>query len=154
MHIRIQPDIETNVVSSELNEAPVKSQRDVAELALANDMSLYLCSIYPNHRWAVCVDSRHGIAKVIEADLMPPELAYVILLRDINYSYKKAQAVLRRAGGEILERCRMSRERQTAMQVQDSIDAADKTPRGHVVIDTNNAANWCGEKNKTGGVIQ
>ena len=79
-----------------------EAQRETSEAVLANDMSYFLAQTYPNHSWAVCVDSVGGIAKIIEKDLMQPNMPYVINLKDSNYSHKKLQKMLVTAGGELL----------------------------------------------------
>ena len=123
-----------------------KSQRETAEVVMANDLSQYLCFLYPNHAWAVNVDTDGGIIRVIEADLMDTTVPYVINLNDCMHSAKKMQKMIMIAGGEILERLKLSRDRRKLSAVIDSKEALQTNLKGNAILDTHGCKNWVGGK--------
>ena len=118
-------------------------KRATAEFVLANDISNYLCHHYPGHKWAVAVDTHQGIIKILEPDLQEANLPYIIRQQDVT-NYKKLQKMAMKAGGEILERCRISRERQRVSSVQDRIMGVDRDIRGVPLFDKRGNVNWVG----------
>ena len=123
-----------------------KSQREKAEVVMANDLSQYLCFLYPNHAWAVNVDTDGGIIRVIEADLMDTTVPYVINLNDCMHSAKKMQKMIMVAGGEILERLKLSRDRRKLSAVIDSKEALHTNLKGNAILDTHGCKDWVGGK--------
>lgn len=73
---------------------------------LAKNMADTLHKAYPNHLWAVSVDSHGGVASVRNMRLSG-NWGFMLKLNDV-YQDPGLKCVLR-AGGEILERYRLSR---------------------------------------------
>ena len=128
-----------------MNIMPAENIREAKDFALANDLSGYLSGIYPNHRWAVGVDSSQGIVKIRELDLMENTHFYVIRLAEVKYSAKKMMKMLMVAGGEILERFTVSRERQKRQTIYDTIKSKDPDFAGRILFDANGVPNYLGE---------
>lgn len=79
------------------------------DLALAKRLAEHLTKHYPGHLWAVNVDSHQGIA-TIQNMRLSGRWGFVLKLRDLAYEDEIAREAMR-AGGELLERYRLSRGR-------------------------------------------
>jgi hypothetical protein len=85
------------------------SFRETADLALAKRLAEVLDKHYPGHAWAVNVDSEQGIATIRNLRLSG-RWGFYLKLADLGYE-GGIEREATRAGGEILERYRMSRGR-------------------------------------------
>ena len=83
-----------------------KPEINANDFVMAKNMADLLNRQYPNHLWAVTCQGDQGIATVRNLRLSG-HLGYIIKLADL-YQDPSMKAVLR-AGGEILERYRLSR---------------------------------------------
>lgn len=79
------------------------------DLDLAKRLAGHLTKHYPGHPWAVNVDSRQGIATVQNMRLSG-RWGFMLKLRDLAYEDEIAREA-KQAGGELLERYRLSRGR-------------------------------------------
>jgi len=78
--------------------------QDMREMDLAKKYAEQLEAAYPGHLWAVTVDLRGGVAQVFNMSLTG-RYGFVIKLSRLKFDPK----ALVMAGGEILERYRLSR---------------------------------------------
>lgn len=76
---------------------------------MAKTMADALDSHYSGHLWAVSADSQTGLCTIRDL-LLSGQMGYVLKIPDI-YSASAFKADVIRAGGELLERYRMSRGR-------------------------------------------
>lgn len=83
------------------------SSRDLADIGTAKQMADVLDRHYPNHHWAVNVDSAQGIATVKNFRLSG-NWGFVLKLGD-TYSGSEFDKRVMMAGGELLERYRLHR---------------------------------------------
>ena len=83
--------------------------RDLADIALAERLAEVLDRHYPGHLWGVRVDSWQGIAVVFNLRLSG-RWGFLLKLRDLTYENEIAREAMQ-AGGELLERYRVSRGR-------------------------------------------
>lgn len=126
------------------NILQVDSKRQMKEFVLANEINNHLQRIYPNYRWMVAVDTIGGIIKIAESNLQDPTTPYMIRLDEVP-SDKILHRYLIKAGGEILERFNVGRERKTQEQVRTIIKTAPRDVRGNAVMDKRDTKNWCGK---------
>lgn len=85
------------------------STRELADIALAGRLAEVLEKHYPGHLWAVKVDSSQGVAAVQNLRLSG-RWGFMLKLRDLTYQDEIAREAMQ-AGGELLERYRLSRGR-------------------------------------------
>jgi hypothetical protein len=79
------------------------------DMILAKEIADALNSHYPGHLWAVNVDGPNGVANIRDL-LLSGQMGYVLKLVNI-FSASDFRRDVVRAGGEILERYRMTRGR-------------------------------------------
>jgi len=79
------------------------------DLALAKRLAEHLTRHYPGHLWAVNVDSHQGVA-TIQNMRLSGRWGFVLKFPDLTYEDEIAREAMR-AGGELLERYRLSRGR-------------------------------------------
>lgn len=104
---------------------------DVNDHVMARHMADTLHKHYPGHLWAVTCDGRKGIATVRNLALSG-EWGFVLHLPQI-YSASEWDKRVVRAGGEILERYRISRASHD--RVADQIAAAPKNFAGRLLVE-------------------
>lgn len=104
---------------------------DVNDLVMARHMADTLHKHYPGHLWAVTCDGTKGIATVRNLALSG-DWGYVLHL-PLIYSASEWDKRVLRAGGEILERYRISRA--SFDRVADQISAAPKNFAGRLIVE-------------------
>lgn len=87
------------------------------DLVLAKEMADTLHRKYPGYMWAVAVQGDQGIADIRNLTLSG-DYGYRLLLTKM-YSMSEFLARVTRAGGEILERYRLSRGAANEKQIQE-----------------------------------
>lgn len=92
-------------------------QGEFMDVATAKDMAEALHQAYPGHLWAVSCDTRTGFADVRNLALTG-NWGFRIFLGNV-YSASAFKKHVIRAGGEILERYRLSRGRFDEVQLSD-----------------------------------
>lgn len=113
-----------NEKAAELKAAQAASERFALEMEIANDpedaeyrikdkiwskkIGLEFVKHYPGHGWEVHVDIRQGIVNVFNRH-MSARHGYRIKIKDIHLSSLSQH--IKKVGGEILERFRLSREK-------------------------------------------
>lgn len=85
------------------------SQQDALDMALAKDYADALNTAYPGHLWAINVQGAQGIATI--HNLMLSGKYGFLLHLNKRYSASEARKAVVMAGGEILERFKVSRGR-------------------------------------------
>ena len=105
------------------------STREAADIALAGRIAEVLERRYPDHAWAVHVDSSQGIATVKNLRLSD-RFGFVLKLRDLKLEREMASEAME-AGGELLERFGLSRGRFR----QSEYDALPATRLGALLFD-------------------
>ena len=110
-----------------LNEG--SATREAADLALAKRLGEELEKRYPGHLWAVNVDSEQGVASVLNLRLSG-RWGFMLKLRDLTYQDEIAREAMQ-AGGELLERYRLSRGRFKAAEYE----ILPTTPTGVLLVD-------------------
>ena len=78
------------------------------ELELAGAIMRTVLAIYPGYVWGVLVDFKGGIATLKLPYLMRASHCYCVHLDKIS-TWPEMQKVMRKAGGELLERFRLDR---------------------------------------------
>ena len=96
-------------MSDLVTDNPVGAANDIL---MAETMAETLHAAYPGHMWAVACDGKTGMADVRNLYLSG-NWGFRLKLRDI-YSASEFKRDVIRAGGELLERYRMSRGRMNA----------------------------------------
>ena len=81
----------------------------INDFVMAKNMAELLNRIYPGHLWAVTCDGFTGLATLRNMALSGV-MAYVLHL-DAQYSASMWDKMVMRAGGEVLERYRLARQR-------------------------------------------
>jgi hypothetical protein len=81
---------------------------DAEDQRIAMNIWTCLMHFYPNHFWGVTCDVRNGVAVVRLDALMKENQGWIIHLSDFDTPHAFT-AIVRRAGGEILERLRLPR---------------------------------------------
>lgn len=79
------------------------------DMLMAKDIADTLNNHYPGHLWAVNVDGPNGVANIRDL-LLSGQMGYVLKLVNM-FSASDFKRDVIRAGGEILERYRMTRGR-------------------------------------------
>ena len=105
------------------------AQQNMLDLALAKDVAETLNTHYPGHLWAVNCQGDHGI--LTNHNLMLSGRWGFILHLDKDYSASDMMRRVIRAGGEILERYKVSRGRIN----HDQIEALPMDFAGRVIGD-------------------
>ena len=85
------------------------SQQDALDMALAKDYADALNTAYPGHLWAINVQGAQGIATIHNL-MLSGKYGYLLHLNK-RYSASEARKAVVMAGGEILERFKVSRGR-------------------------------------------
>lgn len=85
------------------------SQQDALDMALAKDYADALNTAYPGHLWAINVQGAQGIATIHNL-MLSGKYGYMLHLNK-RYSASEARKAVVMAGGEILERFKVSRGR-------------------------------------------
>jgi hypothetical protein len=124
----------------------VDSVRQMNEFIDASRIVNYLKMLYPAYRWTVCKDTRGGVLKIAEANLMQTNVPYIIKLKEVEYSEKALQRAVKQAAGEILERYCMSREVRSGRKVEDLMDQLPSDFKGDYLFDAQGVPNWIGER--------
>jgi hypothetical protein len=93
------------------------TERTAADMALAKQVAEGLLKHYPGYLWAVNV--RDGVISVKNLNLSGT-WGFIIKLGTV-FSYTDLEKRVRTAGGEILERYRVSRERMSAERANDKL---------------------------------
>lgn len=83
------------------------TQQDLLDLEVAKMVSEELTRHYPGHMWAVNAQSEHGVVTVKNLNLSGNR-GFLLHYRNMK-SYDDLKRNAMRAGGEILERYRLSR---------------------------------------------
>ena len=105
------------------------STRELADMALAKRLAEVLERHYAGHLWAVKVDSSQGIATVQNLRLSG-RWGFMLKLRDMAYQDEIAREAMQ-AGGELLERYRLSRGRFK----ESEYEALPTTRLGDLIVD-------------------
>ena len=94
-------------------EIDVHTEHDAADIALCKNIYGILESLYPGHPWAVGASHSNGVAHI---NLYYPDkngnlsrLGHLLHIRNLEGAYLQRKVM--RAGGELLERCRLKRAR-------------------------------------------
>jgi hypothetical protein len=103
--------------------------RELADIGLAKRFAEVLDRHYPGHLWGVRVDSGQGIAVVFNLGLSG-RWGFMLKLRELTYEGEIAREVML-AGGELLERYRLSRGRFK----EDEYAVMTMTPTGSLIAD-------------------
>lgn len=92
-----------------MEDAIVTDRPDIPliDKIMAGGMAETLHKHYPNHLWAVNVNSKGGIATVYNM-MLSGQMGYILPL-DVAWSATEWEKMVMRAGGEILERYRQQR---------------------------------------------
>ena len=85
------------------------SHQDALDMALAKDYADALNTAYPGHLWAISVQGAQGIATIHNL-MLSGKYGYLLHLNK-RYSASEARKAVVMAGGEILERFKVSRGR-------------------------------------------
>ncbi len=107
-----QPQMRT-VYQMQPDSWAIEAQNDPLahiDQAMCQRIGLYLGTTYGGYPWAVKVDGRQGIAAISMPLLMQKNLHYVVKLADLTTEVGFRVAIMK-AGGEILERLNLPRER-------------------------------------------
>lgn len=115
----------TTTIQGLLTDVPKVS---LYELNLAKQMAEALHQHYPGHLWGVCVSEKTGMADIRNLALSG-QWGYRLKLKD-HYSASEWKAEVVRAGGEILERFKVTRGRAT-----DNINALPVDVAGRPLFD-------------------
>lgn len=91
----------------EIIRSPEEAQRLITQDLIANRMGRVLQATYPNRNWLVLISEDCTVATIKCTDISL-EYGYIIHLDKIAHEYELAA---RRAGGEILERFNLSRDK-------------------------------------------
>ena len=129
----------------------IDDKRQMNEFIAASYMVNFLKSCYPAYHWTVCKDSKGGIIKVAEVNLMQTNMPYIIKLSNVEHSEKALRKALVQAGGEILERFHFCREERNHKKVEAQLDERPTDYKGNYLFDAHGVANWIGEKNNSHG---
>jgi hypothetical protein len=102
-----------------------------ADMALSKNCADTLLKHYPNHLWGVRV--AQGLIYVRNLRLSG-RFGFILKMNDF-YSATDLDKKLMQAGGEVLERYRMSREKMNADRTGDKLQALDTDFAGNVKFD-------------------
>jgi len=78
------------------------------EMDIAKDVSNVLSNEYPEHLWAVNVDIKNGICAVYNLRLSG-NYGFMLHLNNLLIDRKSAVALVKKSGGELLERYQVRR---------------------------------------------
>lgn len=99
------------------------------DLALAKRIAESLHRHYPDHLWGVGADAASGVVKVMNLRLSG-RWGFILKIRDLAYE-DEIEREAKRAGGELLERYRLSRGRYRPSEYE----ALPSTPLGELICD-------------------
>ena len=100
-------------------------QYAAVEEAMCREVMRVLLEQYPGYIWQVMADVEQGIATIALPTFMGPTLKFVIHLENVHGPVAMDKQV-REAGGQLLERLRLSR---TGLWMPEYMDAKAKAPK-------------------------
>lgn len=111
-----------------LTDAP---QVTAWEMTLAKQMAEALHRTYPGHLWAVDVSERTGMANIRDLFLSGQWGFRLKVANTAHFSASDFERRVIRAGGELLERFRISRARLSHGQIADAVNELPTNFAGH-----------------------
>jgi len=132
-----------------LELTPVDSKLQMEEFIEASRLVTFMQRIYPAYRWTICKDTRGGVYKIAEVNLMQTEIPYILKINDVKHSEKALRKALIAAGGEILERFGMARDERSGKRAEMKMNDLPTDYKGNFLFDAAGVPNWIGERSKS-----
>ena len=118
---------------------------EAREFRAASHITNKLSMHYPHHRWATKVSNEQGVVFITMPELVKENIYFIINQRDFMHSEKALDKLVMRAGGELLERLSITRERKRESTVDDLVNSVERDFKGDAPLNTDNSTNWAGQ---------